>query len=126
MSDEKLIPPSPDAAAYARTNEANSVEIFDRDEPLDLFAEWLVDAKKKELNDPNAMALATVDSEGFPDLRMVLLKDVDRGGFVFYTNLGSAKGRQFGANPGAALCFTGNPATSGAGARRLSKPVDAG
>lgn len=105
MSDDKLIPPSPDAAAYAVTNADNAVEIFDRDEPLALFAEWLTDAKKKELNDPNAMALATVDAGGLPDVRMVLLKDVDQGGFVFYTNLGSAKGRQLAANSGAALCF---------------------
>tara|TARA_R110000868_G_scaffold11516_5_gene56367 strand:- start:14767 stop:15435 length:669 start_codon:yes stop_codon:yes gene_type:complete len=105
MSDKKLIPPSPDAAAYAETNEANSVEIFDRDEPLDLFAEWLLDARKKEVNDPNAMALATVDAGGMPDVRMVLLKDVDQGGFVFYTNLQSAKGQQLAAHASAALCF---------------------
>ncbi|WP_417493784.1 pyridoxamine 5'-phosphate oxidase [Maricaulis sp.] len=105
MTDKSLIPPSPDAAEYARTNEANAVEIFDRDEPFELFAEWLADARKREVNDPNAMALATVDAEGMPDVRMVLLKDVDRGGFVFYTNLGSAKGQQLAANPVAALCF---------------------
>ncbi len=105
MSDKNPIPPSADAAADARTDEANATEIFDRDEPLSLFAEWLADARKREVNDPNAMALATVDSAGFPDLRMVLLKDVDRGGFVFYTNLESAKGRQLALNPGAALCF---------------------
>jgi pyridoxamine 5'-phosphate oxidase len=105
MTDKSLIPPSPDAAEYARTNEANAVEIFDRDEPFELFAEWLADARKKEVNDPNAMALATVDAEGIPDVRMVLLKDVDRDGFVFYTNLGSAKGQQLAAHPAAALCF---------------------
>lgn len=100
-----LIPPSPDETDYASTAEANAAEIFDRDDPFALFADWLLDARRKEPNDANAMALATVDETGLPDVRMVLLKDVDADGFVFYTNLESAKGRQLEANPKAALCF---------------------
>ncbi|MAK64136.1 MAG: pyridoxamine 5'-phosphate oxidase [Maricaulis sp.] len=102
---DDLIPPSPDAEAYAKTSEANAEEIFDREDPFALFADWLKDAKRKEMNDPNAMALATADESGLPDVRMVLLKDVDADGFVFYTNLESAKGRQLAENSQAALCF---------------------
>ena len=74
-------------------------------DPFALFAEWLADATKVELNDPNAMALATADPDGYPDVRMVLLKGADANGFVFYTNYESAKGRELLANPKAALCF---------------------
>lgn len=99
------IPESPTAEDYQATAEANAAEIFDRDDPFSLFADWFADAKRKEPNDPNAMALATADETGLPDVRMVLLKDFDADGFVFYTNLESAKGLQIGANPQAALCF---------------------
>ena len=58
----------------------------DRNDPFALFAEWMKDAEKSEPNDPNAMSLATVDEEGLPNVRMVLLKDYDDKGFVFYTN----------------------------------------
>jgi pyridoxamine 5'-phosphate oxidase len=75
------------------------------DEPLDLFREWFADAKAHEPNDPDAMALATADADGLPDVRMVLLKHVDHEGFVFYTNLESAKGEELAANPRAALSF---------------------
>lgn len=75
------------------------------EEPFRLFAAWLAEATASEPNDPNAMALATVDPEGMPDVRMVLLKGVDDGGFVFYTNLESAKGRELAATPKAALVF---------------------
>ena len=74
-------------------------------DPFALFAEWLAEATASEPHDPTAMALATVDENGLPDARMVLLKGVDRGGFVFYTNLESRKGRQLAAQPKAALCF---------------------
>ncbi|MBI1236639.1 MAG: pyridoxamine 5'-phosphate oxidase [Alphaproteobacteria bacterium] len=99
------IPQSPTAEDYQAAAEANAAEIFDRDDPFSLFADWFADAKRKEPNDPNAMALATADETGLPDVRMVLLKDFDADGFVFYTNLESAKGLQIGANPQAALCF---------------------
>ncbi len=74
-------------------------------DPFLLFSEWLAEASAQEPNDPNAMALATVDDSGLPDVRMVLLKGFDPDGFVFYTNLESSKGRQLAASPKAALCF---------------------
>ena len=74
-------------------------------EPFRLFAAWLAEAEGREVNDPNAMALATVDSDGLPDVRMVLLKGADERGFVFYTNVESAKGQELAANPKAALVF---------------------
>ena len=75
------------------------------DEPIALFREWFAEAREREPNDPDAMALATVDSSGLPDVRMVLLKGVDTRGFVFYTNLESAKGEELASNPKAALCL---------------------
>jgi pyridoxamine 5'-phosphate oxidase len=74
-------------------------------DPFDLFEEWFAAARESEPNDPNAMALATVDGAGMPDLRMVLLNARDRRGFVFFTNLDSAKGEEAAANPRAALLF---------------------
>ncbi|HUZ66079.1 MAG TPA: pyridoxamine 5'-phosphate oxidase [Beijerinckiaceae bacterium] len=74
-------------------------------EPFALFAEWFAAAQAAEPSDPEAMALATVDAHGAPDLRMVLLKGADAQGFVFYTNLESAKGQELAANPRAALNF---------------------
>ncbi|MBZ9934785.1 pyridoxamine 5'-phosphate oxidase [Mesorhizobium sp. BR1-1-16] len=80
-------------------------DFTDATNPFGLFAEWLLEAEKSEPNDPNAMALATVDADGLPDVRMVLLKDFDESGFVFYTNYESAKGRELLAQPKAALLF---------------------
>jgi pyridoxamine 5'-phosphate oxidase len=74
-------------------------------EPFEQFDAWLKEAGAREPDDPNAMALATADEAGRPSLRMVLLKGVDDRGFVFYTNLGSRKGRQLQASPFAALTF---------------------
>jgi pyridoxamine 5'-phosphate oxidase len=74
-------------------------------ELISRFREWLMEAEQAEPNDPNAMSLATVGSEGMPSVRMVLLKDVDERGFVFFTNLGSRKARELAINPQAALCF---------------------
>jgi len=74
-------------------------------EPYALFARWLEDATASEPNDPNATALATVDPDGMPDVRMVLLKGFDEQGFVFYTNYESAKGREILASMKAAMCF---------------------
>ena len=74
-------------------------------EPFNLFGEWLADATKSEPNDPNALALATVDADGLPDVRMVLLKGFDQKGFVFYTNFESAKGREILDSMKAAMCF---------------------
>ena len=80
-------------------------DFFDRDDPFSLFGEWLEDAARTEINDPNAVALATVDSDGMPNVRMVLLKGFDAEGFVFYTNFESAKGRELLAARKAAMCF---------------------
>ncbi|MBM3518495.1 MAG: pyridoxamine 5'-phosphate oxidase [Alphaproteobacteria bacterium] len=77
----------------------------DGSDPIALFAEWLAEAERSEPNDPNGMALATAAPDGTPSVRMVLLKGVDDGGFVFYTNLESQKGRELADNPRAALCF---------------------
>jgi pyridoxamine 5'-phosphate oxidase len=74
-------------------------------EPYALFARWLEDATKSEPNDPTALALATVDPDGMPDVRMVLLKGFDEHGFVFYTNFESAKGSQLLSSMKAAMCF---------------------
>jgi len=98
-----LIPPSPSETDYAASHAAP--ELAAPDEPLGLFAQWLSEAREKEPNDPNAMCLATVDAGGIPDARMVLLKDFDAEGFVFFTNLESAKGGQLVAAPKAALLF---------------------
>jgi len=75
------------------------------DEPLALFAAWLKDATASEPRDPTAMTLATVDADGLPNARMVLLKGADERGFVFYTNMDSQKGRELAAQPKAALVF---------------------
>jgi pyridoxamine 5'-phosphate oxidase len=75
------------------------------EEPFALFAQWFAEACKSEPNDPNAMALATADADGLPDLRMVLMKGYDADGFVFYSHIASAKGRELAANPKAALLF---------------------
>jgi pyridoxamine 5'-phosphate oxidase len=74
-------------------------------DPMVLFQSWMADAGKSETNEPNAMAVATVDAEGRPNVRMVLLKSTEEGAFVFYTNLESAKGAELAAHPDAALCF---------------------
>jgi len=81
--------------------------IFAGDDPFDIVRAWLAEAQESEINDPNAIALATVDAEGMPDTRMVLLKDIDGqkddGSFVFYTNYDSAKGLQISATGKAAF-----------------------
>jgi pyridoxamine 5'-phosphate oxidase len=81
------------------------VETIAGTDPFLLFDEWMKEAAKTEPNDATAMALATADASGLPDVRMVLLKDASPDGFVFYTNLESAKGRELADNPQAALCF---------------------
>ncbi|AZY93877.1 MULTISPECIES: pyridoxamine 5'-phosphate oxidase [Paracoccus] len=81
--------------------------IFAGDDPFDIARAWLEEARASEPNDPNAVALASVDADGLPDVRMVLLKDIDGqgldGSFVFYTNYDSAKGRQIEASGKAAF-----------------------
>lgn len=104
MSGDDLIPPSPKYDP-AGTPPPDDAALFAEAEPFALFEHWFRDAKAKELNDPNAMALSTADADGYPDVRMVLLKSVDAHGFVFYSNAESAKGREITANPRAAVVF---------------------
>ncbi len=99
-----LIPPTPSEADYQAYATEDDVAAEHAD-PLALFAEWLAEASAKEPSDPNAMTVASVDHDGLPDARTVLLKGFDEEGFVFYTNLESAKGRELAANPKAALLF---------------------
>ncbi|MBY5740212.1 pyridoxamine 5'-phosphate oxidase [Rhizobium leguminosarum] len=86
-------------------NELTSGDFTESGEPFKLFAEWLKEAEASEPNDPNAMALATVDEDGLPNVRMVLLKGFDDDGFVFYTNFESQKGREILGQKKAAMCF---------------------
>jgi pyridoxamine 5'-phosphate oxidase len=88
----------------------NDIKLTDHDftdaaEPFRLFSQWLEDATKSEPNDPTGVALATVDDDGMPDVRMVLLKGFDERGFTFYTNFESAKGREILGSMKAAMCF---------------------
>ncbi|MFI4933769.1 MAG: pyridoxamine 5'-phosphate oxidase, partial [Caulobacterales bacterium] len=90
-----------------------------------LFAQWLEAALKAEPNDANAMTLATVDEDGMPDARMVLLKGVDASGFTFFTNTESAKGRELAANPKAALMFHWKSLRRAVRVRGTVEPVSA-
>ena len=90
-------------------NQKNSLGLdkcfLDLDDPFKLFEKWFVEAKSKEINDPNALALGTATKEGIPSVRIVLLKGFDKDGFVFYTNLNSQKGKEIKENPNATMCF---------------------
>jgi pyridoxamine 5'-phosphate oxidase len=103
MAKSPLIPPTPSERDYAAAT--GEPPLPDAADPIGLFSEWLAMAHKSELNDPNAMGLATTHADGLPDVRMVLLKDVDSRGFTFYTNAESAKGQALAAHPHAALLF---------------------
>jgi pyridoxamine 5'-phosphate oxidase len=106
MTEKTLIPASPSEEDYvAQVAAAEPLPQLSEDDPLALFNAWLAEAIAQEPNDANAMALATVDADGLPDVRMVLLKDADERGFVFYSHVGSAKGRELAGNPKAALLF---------------------
>jgi pyridoxamine 5'-phosphate oxidase len=90
-------------------NQKNSLGLnscfLDLNDPMQLFKVWMDEAKKTEPNDPNAVALATSDKKNIPSVRMVLLKDFNEYGFVFYTNLNSQKGIELKENPNASMCF---------------------
>ena len=90
-------------------NQKNSLGLnkcfLDLDDPFELFEKWFAEAKKNEINDPNALALGTSSKDGIPSVRMVLLKGFDKNGFVFYTNLNSQKGNEIKKNPNASMCF---------------------
>ncbi len=106
VTDQTIIPASPTEDEYVRqVSAAEPLPLLSETDPFALFSEWFTEARAKEPNDANAMALATVDATGMPDVRMVLLKGFDDVGFVFFTNLESAKGRELAANPKAALMF---------------------
>ena len=78
---------------------------LDLNDPIELFKIWMEEAKVSELNDPNALSLATADKKAIPSVRIVLLKDFSKEGFVFYTNLESQKGNELKENPNASMCF---------------------
>ena len=90
-------------------NQKNSLGLnncfLDLDDPIELFKVWMDEAKKTEPNDPNALSLATSNGKNLPSVRMVLLKEFNQNGFVFYTNLNSQKGNELKENPNAAMCF---------------------
>ena len=86
-------------------NALTSGDFTEQNEPFVLFSGWLDEAKASEINDPNAVALATVDTDGLPNVRMVLLKGFDHDGFVFYTNFESQKGQELLSHQKAALCY---------------------
>jgi pyridoxamine 5'-phosphate oxidase len=90
-------------------NQKNSLGLnncfLDLEDPIRLFDKWMLEAKKTEPNDPNAVSLATSNKNNIPSVRMVLLKDYNKNGFVFYTNLNSQKGHDLKENPYAAMCF---------------------
>jgi len=90
-------------------NQKNSLGLnncfLDLDDPIQLFKIWMDEAKNSEPNDPNAVALATSNKNNYPSVRMVLLKDFNKSGFVFYTNLDSQKGNELKSNPKVAMCF---------------------
>ena len=90
-------------------NQKNSLGLnncfLDLDDPFQLFKIWMEEAKKSEPNDPNALSLATSNNDNIPSVRMVLLKDFNKDGFIFYTNLSSQKSNDLKNNPKAAMCF---------------------
>jgi pyridoxamine 5'-phosphate oxidase len=94
-----------DTSAIEHPDLLRNGDFTEASEPLALFAAWMEEAKRSEPNDPNAMALATAGADGFPDVRMILLKGFDEAGFVFYTNLDSTKARELRERPQAALLF---------------------
>mgnify|MGYP001498145453 CR=1 FL=1 len=77
----------------------------DEANPIDLFKKWFAAAEKSEINDPNALSVATSSKEGIPSVRMVLLKGLSQKGFVFYTNFNSKKGKDLKENPQTSMCF---------------------
>ncbi|QKV18890.1 pyridoxamine 5'-phosphate oxidase [Oricola thermophila] len=87
------------------SSQLTNTDFTTREDPFALFGEWLSEAEKSEINDPNATALATVDEDGLPNVRMVLLKEFDERGFVFYTNFESQKGQEVLSARKAAMCF---------------------
>ena len=88
-----------------KNNLGLDVCFMNEDDPFMVFKEWMSEAEKNEINDPNAVALATVNESNQPDVRMVLLKEYNKNGFIFFTNLNSKKGTDLKETPKASMCF---------------------
>ncbi|MFN3314733.1 MAG: pyridoxamine 5'-phosphate oxidase, partial [Hyphomonas sp.] len=123
MQEKTVIPPTPSAADYAA--EGDRPLIPEATDPVALLQAWLAEARTTEPNDSNAMSLATVDADGRPDVRIVLLKGVDETGFTFFTNLESTKAVQLAASPFAALCLHWKSARRQVRVRGSVAPVSA-
>jgi pyridoxamine 5'-phosphate oxidase len=116
LSRNDAIPPSPTKGDYQSETDAKADDIFTREDPFALFTDWLKAARDKEINDPNAMALSTADAEGFPDVRMVLLKDVDPARLCLLHQHRKPEGRPAGRKrPRSALLSLEVAAPPGAG-----------
>jgi pyridoxamine 5'-phosphate oxidase len=115
-----------DSSPIQHPKELTAGDFTEADEPLRLFAAWFEEAKRSEPSDASAMTLATVDTDGLPNARMVLLKGFDEQGFVFYTNLDSAKGQELGSRPKAALVFHWKSLNRQVRLRGTVEPVEAG
>ena len=107
------------------TAKTDAVDFTEASKPEALFNAWFDEAELTEINDANAMTLATVDQNGMPNARVVLLKGLDPRGFVFYTNVESAKGRELMANPKACLCFHWKSLRRQVRIRGIAEPVSA-
>jgi pyridoxamine 5'-phosphate oxidase len=114
-----------DAAPIEHPSWLTGGDFTEADEPFSLFAAWFAEAKKAEPVNPDAMAIATVDGSGLPNVRMVLLKGFDERGFVFYTNLGSVKAHELDGAPKAALTFYWKTLQRQVRARGIVEPVSA-
>ena len=115
-----------DTAPIEHPTWLTSGDFTEADEPLRLFQAWFDEAVKTEPRDPNAMSLATVDADGMPDVRIVLLKGIDERGFVFYTNTESQKGRELAANPKAGAAVLLEVAEPAGARARAGRTRDAG
>ena len=105
MKNNEIIKNSPSEEEYKNNPPPEENLINEETGPFALFGEWLKHANSHEINDPNAFSLATIDENGMPDVRMVLLKGFDEDGFVFYTNFESSKGKQILQSHKVAMCF---------------------
>jgi pyridoxamine 5'-phosphate oxidase len=114
-----------DAAPIEHQSRLTGGDFTEAAEPFRLFAEWFAEGKRAEPVNPDAMALATVDADGLPNVRMVLLKGFDERGFVFYTNLGSVKAHELDGSPKAALTFYWKSLQRQVRARGTVEPVTA-
>ena len=88
-----------------KNNLGLDISFMDEDDPFVVFKQWMSEAEKNEINDPNAVALATVNESSQPDVRIVLLKEYNNNGFIFFTNLNSKKGTDLKQTPKASMCF---------------------